>query len=197
MPPHTRLKPGASSHTLTRLPPPPPPPPLLLLLLSSSCSPPPALLLYSPSPPHFSPQHGLNIMSFCKDFNAKTADFIADVPIPVGRCSLTRINSSVDKRLGSALEALLLCAWSTWYRHSLTCASPSQLACFVSRPICVSTSLSPGDTPLPHDQAHTSINVMNRLHDWAFNCNLRLYIPVVLTAYKDKSFDWQGGAGWT
>ena len=27
--------------------------------------------------------HGLNIMSFCKDFNAKTADITADVPIPV------------------------------------------------------------------------------------------------------------------
>ena len=28
-------------------------------------------------------QHGLNIMEFCKAFNAKTADFIPDTPIPV------------------------------------------------------------------------------------------------------------------
>ena len=28
-------------------------------------------------------QHGLNIMEFCKAFNAKTADFISDAPIPV------------------------------------------------------------------------------------------------------------------
>ena len=28
-------------------------------------------------------QHGLNIMEFCKAFNAKTADFIPDAPIPV------------------------------------------------------------------------------------------------------------------
>mmetsp|Transcript_21621 Transcript_21621/g.53606 ORF Transcript_21621/g.53606 Transcript_21621/m.53606 type:complete len:157 (+) Transcript_21621:137-607(+) len=28
-------------------------------------------------------QHGLNIMSFCKDFNAKTSNFMADTPIPV------------------------------------------------------------------------------------------------------------------
>ena len=28
-------------------------------------------------------QHGLNIMEFCKAFNAKTADFNSDAPIPV------------------------------------------------------------------------------------------------------------------
>ena len=28
-------------------------------------------------------QHGLNIMEFCKAFNAKTADFMPDTPIPV------------------------------------------------------------------------------------------------------------------
>ena len=28
-------------------------------------------------------QHGLNIMEFCKAFNAKTADLIPDAPIPV------------------------------------------------------------------------------------------------------------------
>mmetsp|Transcript_37939 Transcript_37939/g.60842 ORF Transcript_37939/g.60842 Transcript_37939/m.60842 type:complete len:158 (+) Transcript_37939:104-577(+) len=28
-------------------------------------------------------QHGLNIMSFCKDFNAKTSELMTDVPIPV------------------------------------------------------------------------------------------------------------------
>ena len=28
-------------------------------------------------------QHGVNIMSFCKDFNAKTAEHKANVPVPV------------------------------------------------------------------------------------------------------------------
>lgn len=28
-------------------------------------------------------QHGLNIMGFCKEFNAKTADYKPDVPVPV------------------------------------------------------------------------------------------------------------------
>ena len=28
-------------------------------------------------------QHGLNIMAFCKEFNASTSDFLEDVPVPV------------------------------------------------------------------------------------------------------------------
>ena len=41
-------------------------------------------------------QHGLNLMAFCKDFNARTQDIKPDVPVPV---TLTAYTVSSTARL--------------------------------------------------------------------------------------------------